>query len=141
MTKPYFCAGGERQARLSSDIGRVMGLLDSSPPQYGVMGGVVTGVVTGVGNIQGVSTISPSSGPVWRGDDLLYLWDLTGQRQPNTMMRVEDRLISQNLTRVWATFASRGFPIFSEGLLQAQGQQLQQLQSRVKSLETQQYNS
>ena len=89
----------------------------------------------GVGNLQGVSPLSPltpSSGPVWRGDDLLYLWDLTGQRQPNTMMRPEDRLISQNLTRIWATFASRGFPIFSEGLLQSQAQQLQQLQSRVE---------
>ena len=101
-----------------------MGLLDSSPPQYGVMGGVVSGV-------SGVSSLTPSSGPVWRGDDLLYLWDLSAQRQPNTMMRVEDRLISQNLTRIWATFAARGFPLFSEGLLQSQGQQLQQLQSRV----------
>ena len=101
-----------------------MGLLDSSPPQYGVMGGVVSGV-------SGVSSLTPSSGPVWRGDDLLYLWDLSAQRQPNTMMRVEDRLISQNLTRIWATFATRGFPLFSEGLLQSQGQQLQQLQSRV----------
>ena len=89
------------------------------------------GVVTGVGSLQGVPTTSSSSGPVWRGDDLLYLWDLSGQRQPSTMMRAEDRLISQNLTRIWATFAARGLPVFTEGLLQSQGQQLQQLQSRV----------
>ena len=41
------------------------------------------------------------------------------------MMRTEDRLISQNLTHIWATFAARGYPVFSEGLLQSQGQQLQ----------------
>ena len=115
-------SGGERQVRLSRDIGRVMGLLDSQTAQYGL------GVTGGVGGVGGASVLRHRSGPVWRGDDLLYLWDLAGQ--PTNMMRTEDRLISQNLTHIWATFAARGRPMFTEGLLQGQGQQLQ-LQSRV----------
>ena len=105
-------SGGERQARLSRDIGRVMGLLDteSGTSQYGL----------------GQPPLRQRSGPVWRGDDLLYLFDLEDQaRQSASMMRTEDRLISQNLTHIWATFAARGYPVFSEGLLQSQGQQLQ----------------
>ena len=107
-------SGGERQARLSRDIGRVMGLLDteSGTSQYG----------PGLGQ----PPLRHRSGPVWRGDDLLYLFDLEDQaRQSANMMRTEDRLISQNMTHIWATFAARGYPVFTEGLLQSQGQQLQ----------------
>ena len=46
-------------------------------------------------------------GNVWRGDDLLYLWQM--ESQPNTTMRLENKLVSQNLTTMWATFATSGY--------------------------------
>ena len=46
-------------------------------------------------------------GNVWRGDDLLYLWQM--ESQPNTTMRLEDKLVSQNLTTIWATIATSGY--------------------------------
>ena len=43
---------------------------------------------------------------VWRGDDLLYVWQMEGQTDHNT--RIEDKLISQNMTSMLATFAKTG---------------------------------
>ena len=53
--------------------------------------------------------MGPWGGHIWRGDDLLYLWQL--ESQPDSAMRLEDKLVSQNLTTMWASFAKSGYAI------------------------------
>jgi len=97
-------AGGEVQPSLSRNLGRMSGLFSRQSGSFGGMG--------------------QWGGNVWRGDDLLYLWQM--ESQPDTTMRLEDKLVSQNLTTMWATFATSGspqpYPRFSESLLQNQNQ-------------------
>ena len=50
---------------------------------------------------------NPSPGIVWRGDDLLYLWQM--ESEPERIMRLDDKLVSQNMTNIWTSFAKLGF--------------------------------
>ena len=111
-------SGAETQTHISRTVGSVMGMLGSN------IGG-------GVGQYGPSPSVSnpgqlPSSGLTWRGDDLLFLWQLNSNEDP--VMRIDDKLVSQNLTYIWASFAKLGYPQlyrYTESLLQGQGQQLQ----------------
>ena len=60
---------------------------------------------------QGSGTFGRATGQrsnrVMRGDDLFYLWKM--ERNVDNVMRLEDKLISQNLTTMWETFAKTGW--------------------------------
>ena len=71
---------------MSRSLGRMSGVFGRTTGSYG-----------GMGN---------TGGHTWRGDDLLYLWQL--ESQPDSVMRLEDKLVSQNLTTIWASFAKTG---------------------------------
>ena len=57
----------------------------------------------------GVTNPNPAPGIVWRGDDLMYLW--TAETEMDRLMRLDDRLVSENMTSIWATFAKQGWGV------------------------------
>ena len=112
-------SGAESQTSISRNVGSVMGML--TPSIGSGMGGY--GPSPSVGNPVQLPQL-PSSGLVWRGDDLLFLWQLNANEDP--VMRIDDKLVSQNLTYIWASFAKLGYPQlyrYTESLLQGTGQQ------------------
>ena len=62
--------------------------------------------MSGLFTRQTVGDIGYQDNHVWRGDDLLYVWQMEGQTDHN--VRIEDKLISQNMTSMLATFAKTG---------------------------------
>ena len=75
----------------------------------GGMGGVQYGDYGLIGNNNNnLGSGSPTPGIVWRGDDLLYLWQMESTASDLMTMRIDDKLVSQNITNIWATFAKLG---------------------------------
>ena len=73
--------------------------------QYGDYG---VGVM---GNNNNLGGGSQTPGIVWRGDDLLYLWQLESTSTDMMTMRIDDKLVSQNITNIWASFAKLGYEL------------------------------
>ena len=75
----------------------------------GGMGGVQYGDYGLMGNsVNNLGSGSQTPGIVWRGDDLLYLWQMEMTASDLMTMRIEDKLVSQNITNIWASFAKLG---------------------------------